>query len=108
MEHEQYQGISSRRPLDPGRIRCALQRRDHLPGRIFADEHRHVICCGARADQCAFRLFLSKVVEDTQWDFDVQLGFGPDTDYCTGRVERLAFVFKFHACEGIHQRSFKL
>jgi hypothetical protein len=43
-------------------------------------------------------------VIDTQWDFDV-LGVGPDTDYCTGRAERLAFVFNIHACEGIDQRS---
>jgi hypothetical protein len=63
---------------------------------------RRDIRCGARTDQCS--LSLSKVVGDTQWDFDV-LGIGPDTDYCTGQAERLAFVFSIHACEGIHQRS---
>ena len=105
MEHEHCPGIPSRRPLDPGRIRGALQRHNHLLARLFCDEHRRDIRCGTRADQCAFKVSLSKMVGDTHWSFDVLIGAGPDADYCTGWPPRLPFIFKVNACEGIHQRS---
>ena len=105
MEHEQYPGIPSRRPLDPGRIRCALQCYDYLLARLFGDEHGRDIRCRARADQCAFNVSLSKVVGDTQCDFKILLGVGTDTDHCTGRAKRLSFIFEIDACEGIHQWS---
>jgi hypothetical protein len=58
MEYEQHPGIPTGRPLDPGRIRCALQRHDHLLARLFGDEYRRDIRRGARADQCRFKLSL--------------------------------------------------
>ena len=105
MEHEQYSGIPSRRPLGFGRIWCALQRHDYLLARLFGDEHGRDIRCRARADQCAFNVSLSKVVGDTQWDSKILLGVGTDTDHCTGRAKRLSFIFEIDACEGIHQWS---
>ena len=108
MEHEQCQGIPSRRPLDPGRIRRALQRHDHLLARLFCNEHRRDICCGTWADQCAFKVSLSpRWSMILKWNFDVLLGAGPDTDYCTGRAQRFPFIFEINACEGIHQRSLR-
>ena len=55
--------IASRHPLDPRRVRRALQRHDYLPARIFVDEHRRDIRRVARSDQRAcfllLRLFFS-------------------------------------------------
>jgi hypothetical protein len=102
---ERCREIQSPRALDPGRIRCALRPHDHLLARLFGDEHERNICFGSRTDQCALKLSISKVVGDTKLDVDVLLlGVGPDTDYCTGRAEKLAFVFNICACEGIHRR----
>ena len=50
---ELFQGpprIASRRPLDPRRVRRALQRHDYLPARIFVVEHRRHIRRVARSD----------------------------------------------------------
>ena len=58
MELQGHPSVASLDPLDPRRVRCALQHDDHLPARIFVDEHRRYIRCGSRPDQRACPTFL--------------------------------------------------
>jgi hypothetical protein len=60
VEHGRSPQIPPLRPLDPRRIRRALQRHDHLLARLFGDEHGRDIRCGARTDQRALLLSLSE------------------------------------------------
>jgi hypothetical protein len=53
LDSERHPQIPSRCPLDPCRIRRALQRHYDLLARLFGDEHRRDIRCVSRTDQCA-------------------------------------------------------
>lgn len=105
---EQYLQIPTRCPLDPCRIRRALQHHYHLLARIFGDEHRHDIRCVSRTDRCAFIPFLLRPFCSSLRvmlnGVGCVLGIGPNADHCTGRAERLASGSGSHTCEGIHPR----
>ena len=53
LDFERHPQISSRCPLDPRRIRRALQHHYDLLARLCRDEHRRDICRVSWTDQCA-------------------------------------------------------
>jgi hypothetical protein len=102
---EQLQGpprVTSRRPMDPRRVWCALQRHDHLPARIFVDKHRRDIRRVARPDQRACPVIL---ICFSLSDFFVVVGARSDVDYCARWTEKLRISVLIYAGKRFYQQS---